>query len=77
MGTLRKGIIAPQIKRNNMIERDIKTHFFAGVRNSDILKTAVDMKFEKINDQTCFCTDEALKTLHFKESYEVQKISWK
>ena len=35
------------------------------------------LKFEKINDQTCFCTDEALKTLHFKESYEVQKISWK
>ncbi len=35
------------------------------------------LKFEKINNQTCFCTDEALKMLHFKESYAVQKISWK
>lgn len=34
------------------------------------------LKFEKINDQTCFCTDEALKAIHFKESYIVRKISW-
>jgi len=34
------------------------------------------LKFEKINDQTCFCTDEALKTIHFKESYAVRKIIW-
>ena len=35
------------------------------------------LKFEKINDQTCFCTEEALKAIHFKESYVLQKISWK
>ena len=35
------------------------------------------LKFEKINNQTCFCTAPALKTIHFKESYVVQKISWK
>lgn len=34
------------------------------------------LKFEKINGQTCFCTDEALKTINFKESYVVQEIGW-
>ncbi len=32
------------------------------------------LKFEKINDQTCFCTEEALKAIHFKEIYVLQKI---
>ena len=27
------------------------------------------LKFEKINNQIAFCTDEALKTLHFLKSY--------
>ena len=43
MGSLKKGIIAPDVKRDTMIERDIKSHFFAGARNSDILKDAVDV----------------------------------
>lgn len=47
MGTLKKGIIAPLIKRENMIERDIKSHFFAGARNSDILKDAVDVNLTR------------------------------
>lgn len=34
------------------------------------------LSFEKINDQICFCTQEALKTLTYKESYVAQKISW-
>ncbi len=35
------------------------------------------LKFEKINDQICFCTEEALKAIHFKESYVLQKVNWK
>lgn len=35
------------------------------------------LKFEKINDQTCFCTEKALKTIHLKESYTVKKLSWR
>ncbi len=31
------------------------------------------LKFEKINDQTCFCTNEALKAISFKKSYVVKK----
>ena len=30
------------------------------------------LKFQKINSQIAFCTDEALKTLKFLESYEVK-----
>ena len=35
------------------------------------------LKFEKINDQICFCSEESLKTLEFKESYVVKKIHWR
>lgn len=50
-------------------------YVLAGIMRKE--DAAEHLKFEKINDQTCFCTDEALKALHFKESYEIQKISWK
>ena len=35
------------------------------------------LKFEKINDQICFCTEDALKAIAFKESYIVQSVNWR
>ena len=32
------------------------------------------LRFEKINDQICFCSEESLKTLLFKERYVVKKV---
>lgn len=32
------------------------------------------LKFEKINDQICFCTEKSLKYLIFKESYAIHDI---
>ncbi len=52
MGSIKKGILAPQIKRDNMVERDIKSHFFAGARNSDILKDIIDINMEKTASNT-------------------------
>ena len=34
------------------------------------------LKFEKINDQICFCTERALKTLAFERSYISSKVKW-
>ena len=34
------------------------------------------LRFEKINDQICFCTEEALKSIVFKESYIVKTVYW-
>ncbi len=34
------------------------------------------LRFEKINDQICFCSEESLKTLKFKESYVVKNVLW-
>lgn len=35
------------------------------------------LRFEKINDQICFCTEESLKTIVFKESYIVKSVHWR
>ena len=34
------------------------------------------LKFEKINNQICFCTEKSLKYLVFKESYVIHDIKW-
>ena len=34
------------------------------------------LRFEKINDQICFCSEESLETLKFKESYVVKNVLW-
>lgn len=34
------------------------------------------LKFEKINNQICFCTEKSLKYLVFKESYAIHDIKW-
>ena len=38
-------VIAPDIERKNMVKREIKSHFFEGARNSDILKTSAQLSF--------------------------------
>lgn len=35
------------------------------------------LQFEKINDQICFCTEESLKSIYFKESYIVKSVNWR
>ena len=47
MGDVKRDFIAPQIKRENMQKVEIRSHIFAGARNEEILKTAVDLGFEK------------------------------
>lgn len=34
------------------------------------------LRFEKINDQICFCTARALQTLSFKESRLIRTLGW-
>ena len=34
------------------------------------------LRFEKINDQICFCSEESLKALVYKENYTVKKVLW-
>ena len=34
------------------------------------------LRFEKINDQICFCSEDSLKALSFKESYIVKNVHW-
>lgn len=50
MGSLRTEIIAPTIKRDDMTPREVKSHFFKGARNSDILKEALDFDLVKIGE---------------------------
>ena len=35
------------------------------------------LRFEKINDQICFCTEKALKSIKFKDSYLVRDVNWR
>ena len=35
------------------------------------------LRFEKINDQICFCTEAGLKAITFKESYIVKSVHWR
>lgn len=51
MGDFKKGIISPNFKRENMVERDLRSHLFAGARNSDILKTALEFNLNKVGDK--------------------------
>lgn len=43
-------VIAPDIERKNMVKREIKSHFFEGARNSDILKTSAQLSFTQTGD---------------------------
>jgi len=47
-------------------------------RLSDKNENAIErLSFEKINDQICFCTEEALKSITFKKGYIVKSVNWR
>lgn len=50
-------------------------YVLAGIMRKD---DAVErLKFEKINNQVCFCSENSLNFLTFKESYIVRKVTWR
>lgn len=66
-------IVSGKIANDNVGET--VEYVLAGVmRKEDAVER---LRFEKINDQICFCTDSALKTLLFKESYIVKNVHWR
>lgn len=34
------------------------------------------LRFEKINNQICFCSEESLKVLVYNEAYTVKNVLW-
>lgn len=65
-------IISGKIANDNVGET--VEYVLAGImRKEDAVER---LRFEKINDQTCFCTEEALKSIVFKESYIVKTVYW-
>lgn len=65
-------IVSGKIANDNVGET--VDYVLAGImRKEDAVER---LRFEKINDQICFCTEEALKCLSFKESYSVKRIIW-
>ncbi|MDA3053833.1 MULTISPECIES: ammonia-forming cytochrome c nitrite reductase subunit c552 [unclassified Campylobacter] len=48
MGKSTKKIIAPGAPREGAVIRDIRSHFFNGARNSDILKEAIELRFNRL-----------------------------
>lgn len=65
-------IVSGKIANDNVGET--VEYVLAGImRKEDAVER---LRFEKINGQICFCTEESLKCLAFKESYIVKKIIW-
>ncbi len=56
MSSLKKEIIAPKITRKNevLLVRDIRSHLFAGARNSDILKKTIKLTAKAKKDKIDF-----------------------
>ena len=66
-------IVSGKIANDNVGET--VEYVLAGVmRKEDAVER---LRFEKINDQICFCTESALKTLLFKESCVVKNVHWR
>ena len=66
-------IVSGKIANDNVGET--VEYVLAGImRKEDAVER---LKFEKINDQICFCTAAALKTLTFKENYIVKNVHWR
>ncbi|MBR0100408.1 MAG: DUF3990 domain-containing protein [Treponema sp.] len=66
-------IISGKIANDNVGET--VEYVLAGImRKEDAVER---LRFEKINDQICFCTEEALKTISFKECYIVKPVHWR
>ncbi|MBO7637565.1 MAG: DUF3990 domain-containing protein [Treponema sp.] len=59
---------------NNNVGETIE-YVLAGImRKEDAVER---LRFEKINEQICFCTEESLKAIAFKESYVVKNVFWR
>jgi hypothetical protein len=65
-------IVSGKIANDNVGETI--EYVLAGImRKEDAIER---LKFAKINDQICFCTDNSLKFLNFKENYIVKNVFW-
>ena len=66
-------IVSGKIANDNVGET--VEYVLAGImRREDAVER---LRFEKINDQICFCTELALKTLSFNNSYIVENVHWR
>lgn len=65
MGDTKMNYLSPNLKVDTLQKREIKNHFFRGVRNSRILNEAIDLSFEKISNS------KAKLTLHNLVSHNV------
>ena len=66
-------IVSGKIANDNVGET--VQYVLAGImRKEDAVER---LRFEKINDQICFCTQKALETISFKESYIVKSVNWR
>ena len=66
-------IVSGKIANDNVGET--VQYVLAGImRKEDAVER---LKFEKINDQICFCTEKALDAISFKESYIVETVNWR
>lgn len=65
-------IVSGKIANDNVGETI--EYVLAGImRKEDAIER---LKFEKINDQICFCTEKSLKTISFKESNIIKTVNW-
>ena len=66
-------IVSGKIANDNVGET--VEYVLAGImRKEDAVER---LSFEKINDQICFCTEEALKSITFKKGYIVKSVNWR
>lgn len=65
-------IVSGKIANDNVGET--VEYVLAGImRKEDAVER---LRFEKINDQICFCTEESLKAVTFKSSYITKSVNW-
>ena len=66
-------IVSGKIANDNVGET--VEYVLAGImRKEDAVER---LKFEKINNQICFCTEESLKSIAFKDSYIIKNVNWR
>ena len=66
-------IVSGKIANDNVGET--VEYVLAGImRKEDAVER---LRFEKINDQICFCTEKSLKAVTFKSSYIAKSVNWR
>ena len=66
-------IVSGKIANDNVGET--VEYVLAGImRKEDAVER---LRFEKINDQICFCTEKSLESISFKKSYIVKSVNWR